>query len=87
MDPIKDSIRSYIAKNILFSKDGYPYADETSLLEEGIIDSMNVLELVAFVEEKFRVSVNDREIIPDNFDSVAKLSAYVGRKVGVSIKQ
>ncbi len=85
MDPIKESIRTYIAKNILFSKDGYPYKDETSLLEEGIIDSMNVLELVAFIEEKFQVTVNDREIIPDNFDSVSKLAAYVQSKVTVPV--
>ncbi len=80
MEKIGNSIRSYIAKNILFSKNGYPYADDASLLEEGIIDSMNVMELVSFIENEFGVTVNDLEIVPDNFDSVKKMSAFVLRK-------
>ncbi len=83
MEEIKKNVRSYIAQNILFNKNGYPYSDDTSLLGEGIIDSMNVLELVSFVEDKFRVEVNDTDIVPDNFDSVSKLSSFIRRKVGV----
>jgi acyl carrier protein len=80
MENIKKNIRSYIANNILFSKGDYPYSDRTSLLEEGIIDSMNVLELVMFVENNFGFSVEDQEIIPENFDSVENLASYVERK-------
>jgi acyl carrier protein len=73
-------IASYIAENILFRKNGYPYAADDSFLENGIIDSVNVLELVMFVEEKFKARVDDSEIIPENFDSVRKLAAYVESK-------
>jgi acyl carrier protein len=41
------------------------------------------MELVLFVEENFNIQVNDTEIVPDNFDSVQKLAAYVRRKSGV----
>lgn len=75
-------IRKFIAENILFSKNGYSYPDETSFLEEGIVDSTSVLELVMFVEEKFKIKVDDSEIIPDNFDSVANLATFVKRKQG-----
>ncbi len=77
---VEAMIRGYIAESILFSKDGYPYPDETSFLEGGIVDSTNVLELVTFVEERFGISVEDEDILPDNFDSVAKLAAFVRRK-------
>jgi len=80
MPPVEQTIREHIAQNILFSSNGYPYPDEASFLEEGIIDSMNVLELVMLVEEKFGIKVGDQDIVPDNFDSVAKLSNYVRRK-------
>lgn len=80
MEDIKKEIRSYISNNILFSKDTYPYPDTTSLLEEGVIDSMNVLELVMFVETNYGFSVDDQEIIPANFDSVANMAAYIERK-------
>ncbi len=81
LENVEIDLRNYIAQNFLFNKNGFPFGDEVSLLEEGLIDSMNVLELVMFVEEKFGVSVEDSEIVPDNFDSVQKLAAYIRRKV------
>ena len=77
---IESQIRDYIAKNLLFSSNGYRYADDTSFLEEGIVDSQGVMELVLFVEDAFSVKVDDQEIIPDNFDSITNLAAYVRRK-------
>ena len=76
----EEIVRNHIAQNILFSNKGYPHPDDASFLEEGIIDSMNVMELIMFVEEKFNIQVADEEIIPDNFDSVSKIAAYVQRK-------
>ena len=73
-------IRNYIAEEILYSKNGYGYPDEASFLEEGIIDSTSVLDLVLFVEEKFGISVDDEEITPENFDSVSLLAAFVSQK-------
>jgi len=80
MSSVEDMVRDYIVQNILFSSNGYPYQDDTSFLENGIIDSMNVLELVMFVEQKFGFKVEDAEIVPDNFDSIIKLSAFIRRK-------
>lgn len=80
MKTVEDMIRTYIAENILFSSNGFPHSDDTSFLDNGIIDSMNVLELVMFVEEKFGIKVGDSEIVPDNFDSVARLSNFIRSK-------
>ena len=82
MDTFADTIAAYIADNILFSKKGYPHPHDASFLDNGIVDSMNVLELVQFVVEKFGVHVEDGEIIPDNFDSVTRLADFVRRKNG-----
>ena len=76
----KEMIRTYIANNFLFADHGYPYPDDASFLNEGIVDSMNVLELVMFVEQNFGVKVDDADIVPDNFDSVTKLATYVEGK-------
>jgi acyl carrier protein len=78
---IEEKIRTYIAKNLLFSDKGYQYPDHTSFLEEGIVDSQGVMELVMFVEEEFNVKVDDQDIVPDNFDSVTNLSNYIRRKL------
>ena len=80
---IELKLRDYIAKNLLFSNNGYQYPDSASFLEEGIVDSQGVMELVLFVEDAFNVTVDDMEITPDNFDSVGKLAAYIRRKTGI----
>lgn len=82
---VEAMVRSYIAENILFSKNGYPYPDDTSFLEGGVVDSTNVLELVMFVEENFRISVQDQDILPENFDSVSKLAAFVRLKTRLAV--
>jgi acyl carrier protein len=80
MDDIETTLRNYITRNILFSDGEYPYADDASFLETGVVDSLGVMELVMFVEERFGVDVEDREVVPANFDSVSRLSAYVRGK-------
>lgn len=79
-EDIENKVAGYIAENILFSRKGFPYPHDASFLENGIIDSMNVLELVMFVEEKFKIKVDDGDIVPDNFDSVSKLAEYISSK-------
>jgi acyl carrier protein len=78
---VVSTIRQYISHNLLYSDDGFPYLDDDSLLEKGIIDSMGVMEMVVFVEQEFGVSVPDRDITPENFDSVNKLAHYINTKM------
>ncbi len=80
-DTVELKVSSYIAENILFSRNGYPYPSEASFLENGIVDSMNVLELVTFVEGEYKIKVDDSEIVPDNFDSVRNLARYINSKI------
>lgn len=47
------------------------------LLESGIVDSLGILDLVAFVEKEFGIAVNDEDLLPQNFDSVEHLTAFV----------
>jgi len=77
-------IREYIAKNLLFSDNGFAYDDDDSFLEEGIVDSLGIMELVMFVEETFKVTIEDHEITPDNFDSVNRLAQYIQSKQAVT---
>lgn len=78
---IETQLKDYIARNLLFSTDGFKYTDEASFLEEGIVDSQGVMELVLFVEETFKVRVEDSEIVPENFDSISRLASFVQRKL------
>jgi acyl carrier protein len=55
--------------------------DDTSFLEEGIIDSTGVLELVGFIEEDFSITVEDEELVPENLDSINNVTTYLERKL------
>jgi len=77
---IESQIKDYIARNLLFSDNGFSYPEDASFLEEGIVDSVGVMELVAFVEEKFGLKIDDMDVTPDNFDSVSKLASFIRKK-------
>lgn len=76
----REQIRNYVTDNLLFNQNSYQLNDDTSFLDEGIVDSTGVVELVLFVEENFGLTVEDSEIVPDNFDSVNRLAAYIQTK-------
>jgi len=76
----KTIIRNYIAKNIIYTDDGFGYSDDASLVKEGIVDSFGVMELAAFIEEEFGVSVQTEDITPANFDTINNLTSYVQRR-------
>ena len=75
-----EKIRAFIFDNFLFDAEDSALQNDTSFLEEGIIDSTGVLELVDWLEEEFDISVDDEELIPENLDSVQLLSAYIVKK-------
>ena len=82
MNQLKTELRKYITENFLFGQDNAILTDDVSFLEQGLIDSTGVLEIVAHLEQTYGVSVEDEELIPMNFDSVSNLAAYVSRKTG-----
>jgi acyl carrier protein len=78
----KALIRRFIADNLMFSSNGFSLADDASLLEEGVVDSLGVMELVMFVEEECGLQVADEEVTPEHFDSVDRLASYIDWKRG-----
>lgn len=80
-DRIRRQVHDYVVANMLFGVGDV--ADDTSLLGEGILDSMGVLETVLFIEEAFHVEVSDDEVVPNHFDSVHSLTAFIANKLPV----
>jgi acyl carrier protein len=77
---VEPLIREFIAQHILLSDTGFPHGDDVSFLQEGIIDSLGVMELVEFVQKTFGVKVEQSEVTPEHFDSVSRLAAFLRRK-------
>ncbi|MGQ8634124.1 acyl carrier protein [Agrobacterium sp. DKPNP3] len=74
------AVRTFILENFLFGDEAALPADNQSLIAGGIIDSTGVLELVAFIEDGFGVSVDDADIAPTNLDSVDAIVSFLQRK-------
>lgn len=79
MNTIKTKVKTFIVDNFLFGADE-GLNDQTSFLDEGIIDSTGVLELVEFLEKSFEITVEDDELVPENLDSIESIATFVHDK-------
>ena len=74
------TVREFIAENFLFRADA-DISNSQSLLDTGVIDSTGVLELIAYLESTYGITVADEEIIPENLDSVDNMTKYLASKL------
>ena len=72
---VETEIREYLNQYLLFSDDAFEYDDDDSFLENGIVDSVAVMELALFVEEKYNIVVDDHEITPETLIRLTSLPA------------
>jgi acyl carrier protein len=70
-------INTYISRELVGKPELLPLKDDSSLLESGILDSLSVLKLVLFLEQQFGIVVAPEELIPENFETVDAICAYI----------
>ena len=80
MQILEQEIRTFIIDNFLFGEDDGKLSNDDSFLDQGLIDSTGVLELVAYIEGNYAVRIEDDELDPKNLDSVNKLVRFINRK-------
>ncbi len=73
-------IENYIRDNFLMGQNDIELGNDTSFLELGLLDSTGVIELVTFLEEEFKIQVEDDEITPENLDTLNRITHYVEQK-------
>lgn len=83
IDNAKEKIKDFIIENFLYGEK-IKLKEDTSFLEEGIIDSTGVLELIEYLEEEFDIEIQDEDMIPENLDSLGNLEKFIGRLLSVS---
>ena len=79
MQAVASSFRTFITTRFPVARRS-AFRDDDSLLESGIIDSLGVLDLVTFIESEFKVNVVDEDLIPENFQTIDRMTAFVERK-------
>lgn len=80
---MNQQLRKFIVENYLFGGE-CEFSDDDSLQDKGIIDSTGVLELVAFLEESYRIEVRDDELLPENLDSINRLARFLESKLRIA---
>ena len=78
---VEREIKSFLGTNFpLYNEETVD--PEASLVESGVVDSLGILELVEFIEEKFQLQIPEDELLPENLDSIANINRYLTRKLG-----
>jgi acyl carrier protein len=70
-------INAYISRELVTNPELLPLDNDTLLLESGILDSLSLLRMLVFLEEQFHISMDDFELLPENFNSVNAICAYI----------
>ncbi len=79
MATIEQELHSFITDNFVF--DDRRILDTDSFLEHGIIDSIGILQLINFVEQRYHIELDDREIVPENLDCIRNIANLVRAKL------
>jgi len=80
---IRAELTEFIVTNYLFGDIARAPRDDSSLIEEGIIDSTGILELIEFLESRFGIEVSESETVPENLGSISNLTEFVMSKQSV----
>ncbi|HDM75238.1 MAG TPA: acyl carrier protein [Deltaproteobacteria bacterium] len=83
MRNLEAEIKNFLVENFLFGEPDEDFTSETSFLEEGIIDSTGILELVTFLEETYEIQIEDEELVPENLDSIKNVVQFLKRKLKI----
>ncbi len=79
---IESVVNDYLTKEVVTNPDLLPIKNDTQLIKSGILDSLSLLKLVFFLEQKFSISVGMEDVVPQNFDTIDTISAFVQSKKG-----
>lgn len=80
MDRDARPIRTFIVERLAPATGRTHLDDDDDLIDSGVVDSLGIFQLVAFLEEKFGVVISDSEITPDNFATIARIERLVAER-------
>lgn len=80
---VQEKVRKFIIENFYVAEPS-ELTDDASLLAGGWVDSTGMLEVISFLEEQFGIQIADSEMLPENFDAISRIAAFVARKQGAA---
>lgn len=85
MNQIQRELHSFLTENFAIDEHVNPIGLDESLIVSGVVDSTGLLELVSFVETKYGLEVPDEDLLPENFETIERISAYVAARVPANL--
>jgi acyl carrier protein len=84
LTPNETMIRDYILHEVLYDKDLGDLSAEDSLLETELLDSIAIMQIVAFCEQMFDIEIPEEELLPDHFENIRAIGQMVERRLAAS---
>lgn len=81
IEQIIQVMRNFLFENYLFGYSEDELTNDTSFLEFGVLDSMGIIELIVFIQNEFGIEISYSEILPENLDSVNRVSRLIYEKM------
>jgi acyl carrier protein len=77
---IEAAVAAFIGSESLDGEHGNPLRPDDSLLRTGALDSLTLLKLLVFIEERYQIKVDNGDVVPDNFETVRNIRIFIERK-------
>lgn len=78
---IEETVRRFIISELMLGERDEHLEDTFSLIENGVLDSLGIMRLIQFIEEKFSFSIEDEDILPENFENIESISQFIKRSI------
>ena len=78
---IEETVRRFIISELMLGERDEHLEDTFSLIENGVLDSLGIMRLIQFIEEKFSISIEDEDILPENFENIESISQFIKRSI------
>ncbi len=79
---VREKLRAFVRENFLYMKPDFPFSDDDDLLKTGIVDSMGVMEVLAFLDEEFGVEVPGEDVTEANLGCISAMARYLVTAAG-----
>ena len=76
---VENKLKHFIATELMYADDDDALGSDEPLLGSGIVDSLGIMRLVSYIEEEFGVVVPEEELVPEHFQTIGRLAAFVER--------
>ena len=78
-------VSDFVKENFLMGN-GFKFDMDTNLFEKGILDSTGIIELISFIEQNFEITIDDEELVLDNFSTLKSIEFFLVQKKAIALK-